>query len=77
MVAIPTHVVYVRPTNVDNTGKVVLKNDSSIRTMLVTNTEMRIVPDQQSPNSLNYPTIKDYIIAEAASGYLLVSITSI
>ena len=71
MAAIPTHVVYVKPTNVDALGNVVLKDSPSttIKQMMGTNTEMRIVPDISAPNSATSPSIQAYIYAEAALGY--------
>jgi hypothetical protein len=66
-------VVNVGLFNVDPTGNVVTKDDpnTTLGTLLKTSTEHRVIPDGTVPNSTNYPTVKDYLVAEAASGFLL------
>jgi len=63
------HVVYVVPTFISPLGTVQDKLTMSLGDASVANTEMRIAPDIQVPNSAGSPKIKDYIIAEAAGGF--------
>jgi hypothetical protein len=73
MAAVQCHIVYVRPTPVDSTGTPFTKDQTSttIKKMMTANTEMRIVPDPQVPNSANTPDIKTYVQAEAAAGWVV------
>lgn len=65
------HVVYTRPMQVVN-GVVVNKESATIHQMANATMEMRVVPDSDVPNSANNPNIKDYVIAEDASGFNVV-----
>lgn len=62
------HVVYVRQMQVVN-DKVIDKNAATIAQMAKASMEMRIVEDDDVPNSSGSPTIKDYLVKEDASGY--------
>ena len=69
--AVPCHVARVNNIPVSAmTGKTVNKNTATIQQMLTTSTEPRVMQDPQIPNTANNPTIKDYIMLEAASGYI-------
>lgn len=69
------HVVYVSPTSaVDDTP--INKNNVSINEMLTADTEMRIVPNDNVPNSADSPTIESYMTLENADGFALKSMTN-
>lgn len=65
------HVVFVRQTQVVN-GQVIDKNQATIAQMTKASIEMRIISDDDVPNSTGSPTIKDYLTEEDASGFDLV-----
>jgi len=69
------HIVYLKPTNVLN-GVVIDKNTATIAEVMRSDIEMRVVPDANIANSLNSPSIKEYIEKEANDGYKLVSINN-
>jgi hypothetical protein len=70
--AIGIHVVYVQPKTIDQLGNVVDKTAASttIGTMLRTSLDHRVVPNADIPNSAGWPTIKEYLEAEAADDYI-------
>jgi len=43
----------------------------SVRDALTMSTEIRVMADSTIPNTANYPNVKTYLEAEAASGFLL------
>ena len=65
------HVVYVRQMQVVG-GNVINKSEATIAQMANASMEMRIIPDNDVPNSANNPNIKDYLVAEDGSGFNLV-----
>jgi hypothetical protein len=73
MAAIPVHVVTVAVQPISRvTGLRVDKTASTttIKDTLQTENQHVIMPDQGVPNSIGYPTIKAYLEAEAADGYI-------
>lgn len=69
------HVAYVTPTPVVN-GTPIDKLTATIKEMMVADTEMRMVPDDDIPNTTDKPTVKDYIEAENAAGFSVKSVTN-
>lgn len=67
------HVVNTGLFPIDATGNVITKTSrtTTINTMLTTSMEHRIIPDDSIATSADYPSVKDYLIAEEALGYLL------
>ena len=69
--AIGCHVVRTSFVAVDTNGVRIDKNNTTIKTMMSANTEHRIIPDAAIASSTGWPTVKAYIEAEAALGYIL------
>ena len=69
------HVVYITQTPVLN-GIPIDKESATIKEVINSDTEMRIVPDASVPNSSGKPSIKEYIELENAAGFKLGSITN-
>ncbi len=70
MAAIGCHVAQIGPKPVTPTGTVIDKKSATINEMLQTTQEMRVLEDTtNAPSSSGYPTIEDYIKAEALLGY--------
>lgn len=66
------HVVNVGLFNVDAAGNIIKKDDSTtLRQHLSTSIEHRIISSSDVPTSSGSPTVKEYLILEAASGYVL------
>lgn len=73
------HVAYVKPTLVDIDGNVVDKNNPATTLQQVIDahaTEMRVVPDLDIPNTIDAPTIDDYLALENGAGFTLQSMTN-
>ncbi len=67
------HVAIVQRVRVMSNGTII-EGDSGADFMDVatSSVEMRVRPDvAHAPNTANWPTIKDYLIAEDGSGYTL------
>lgn len=72
MAAIGCHYARVGLVQVNALGVVVDKNNTSIKGMLDASSQHRVLPDvDNAPNSTGSPTIPDYVIAEAADGYIV------
>lgn len=71
--AVGIHVVRVGLFTVDASNNRIDKNASSTTINQLKNThhEFLVIPDATVPNSAGYPTIKDYLVLEAASNYVL------
>lgn len=69
--AIGCHVVRTSFVSTDPNGNRIDKNNTTIKTMMTANTEHRVIPDSAIASSANWPTVKSYIEAEAAIGYIL------
>jgi len=69
------HTVYVTPTPTLS-GSPIAKESATISQMMNADTEMRVVPDIDVPNSAARPTIKAYIEAENGDGFLVKSVTN-
>lgn len=67
------HVARIGCFTVDQNGDRIDKSGASatINQMKNSSLEMLVIPDAGIPSSANYPTIKEYLIAEAALGYVL------
>ena len=66
------HTVYVKPTLIDFNGNVVDKDDPQTTIQQVVDaeeTQIRVIPDASVPNSMNWPTIKQYLAMENSSGF--------
>ena len=70
------HIVFVTQTQIGPLGQVIKKTEATIKEMLRTSLEMRIVPDESIPNSAGSPTIKGYLEDEDGDGYALKSLTN-
>lgn len=70
MAAVGCHVARIGPKPVSAAGAVMDKRSATIGQMLQTTQEMRILEDLvNAPSSVGYPTIEDYVVAEAVLGY--------
>lgn len=71
--AIPTHIVYLKLADVTPGGTVVSKDDktTTLNQIKTSTKQFRVIPDPDVPNSVNSPSIKDYIEAEAANDFQL------
>lgn len=70
MAAIGCRIAKIGPKPVTSIGSVLNKRTASIQEMCQSTQEMRILEDTTfAPNSVNFPTIEDYILLEAANGY--------
>ena len=70
MAAIGCHIARIGPKPVSATGTVLDKKSATIGQMLQVTNEMRILQDlTNAPSSSGFPTIEDYIKAEALLGY--------
>lgn len=67
------HYVNIGTFTVDQNGNRLDKSTGthSINTMLNTRLEQLIIPAADVPNSLNYPTVKAFLLLEVADGYIL------
>lgn len=63
-----THYVQVSLIRVGPDGSPISQQEP-IKHHLEIDLEQRIIPDTSVPNSANYPTISDYLTAEATSGF--------
>ena len=70
-----THTIYISPTPVLN-NIVIDKNTATIAEVLQADTEMRIVPNSNVPNSMGHPTIEEYVNLESNDGFSVVSLTN-
>jgi len=71
--AIGIHVAFTRFVGVDSAGNVVNKSDpaTTIRHVLSTTHEHRVIPDPGIANSAGNPTIKEYLELEASINYVI------
>jgi hypothetical protein len=65
------HVVFTRPMQVLN-GQVIDKNNATNAEVMKADMDMRVMPDTDSPNSADSPSIKDYLVAEDTAGFIIV-----
>jgi len=70
--AIETHVSEMQLVDVTSTGEIVDRNRSTIGTIMTTSKENRIIPGTENANTSGWPTIKQYLVREASSGFKLV-----
>lgn len=65
------HIANLREFDIDAVGNVVDRSSptTTIGIMLSTTKEWRIVPDPAIPNTINYPTLKEYLELEDALGF--------
>ena len=81
------HVVFTQLMRVDQNGLVYnaagkvlnaqdedVPQDIPIKTTQVFETEHRVIPDSDAPNSAGFPTVKDYLVAEDGSSFNLLHI---
>ena len=64
------HVARVGLFQVAPDGSIVNKNNATIKLMLQTAMDHRIVTDSSIPNTAGNPTVKTYLEAEAAAGFV-------
>lgn len=69
------HVVYVTTMPVVD-GVVLYKDTATIKEMLEADTEMRVIPHDDIPNSSDSPTIETYLERENSDGYSVGSISN-
>jgi hypothetical protein len=67
------HMVNVALRKVDALGNVLDKNDpaETLKQHMQFSHQHRIIPDSNIPNSINSPTVSDYIAAEAADDFIV------
>ncbi len=65
-------VALLREFDVNSNGDIVDRNshETTIKNMMATHKEWRVVVDPDNNNTTNNPTIKDYLALEHASGRL-------
>ena len=68
--AIGLHIVRVGLKNIDATGSVIDKTTSTIGQVISSSSEHRVLVNAAVPNSAGFPTIDDYLLAEAAQDYI-------
>jgi hypothetical protein len=69
--AVGVHVVRISLVPINSAGQVVNKDTATMKEMLDTSTEPRVLADATIPNSTGNPTIRAYIEAEAGDDYVL------
>jgi archaellin len=69
--SIALHVATIALMPVNSAGVVVNKNQATIKEMMRTSSEMRVISDVALPNTANNPTVADYLELEAADGFIL------
>jgi len=72
--AVRAHYAQVELLHVNpDTGAIIDRNDptQSIKSQLRMDIQARLIADSNIPNTSGNPTVKAYILAEAASGYVL------
>ena len=71
--AIGIHIANIGIFNIDASGIILKKDDSSvtIKQQLTASMEHLIIEDASIPNSSGYPTVKQYLEDEAADDYVL------
>lgn len=71
--SIGIHVARVGLYTVDNNNVRIDKNSESTTINQLKNTKLEflVIPDAAIPNSSGYPTLKEYLEAEASSNYVL------
>lgn len=69
--AVRTHIVNLGMVNLSSTGTVINKTTATIKEVAEASSSLRVLPSSSVSNSASYPTIEDYIAAEAASDYIL------
>lgn len=77
--ALDVHVAYITIIGINSLGQVVnkLNPTTTYRDVVNSSTEPRVAPDPSNPSTgdpnatppTTYPTIKDYLVREAAAGY--------
>jgi hypothetical protein len=70
-----TRIVYMALKNVDANGNYIDKNTASIAGVLSSRLELIILPNSANANTQGYPTLKSYLVLEAAQGYVLSHMT--
>jgi hypothetical protein len=73
------HYVNIQLVKLDAVGALVGSGNVSTPTvsmngMLNFTTEHRIMPDNDVPSSLDYPTIKQYLINESSAGFSVIQV---
>jgi hypothetical protein len=69
--ATPVHIAYIQLMPVNSLGVVVDKNDATIKQMLTTSSEPRVIADPAIANTATNPTPKAYLELEAADDFIL------
>ena len=69
------HVAYVTPTQVSG-GVPMSKNEMTILEVAHSSMEMRVLPDEDIPSTMDRPTIKEYLILEDADGFEVKAVTN-
>lgn len=70
MAAISCRIAKIVQVQINPLGVVIHKNSATIAEMLTGSTELRVFEDTaNAPNSTGYPTIENYIKAEANDGF--------
>lgn len=77
--AVTIHYVNIQLVRLDATGTLVGSGNVSTPTvsmngMLNFTTEHRIMADPDVPSSLDYPTIKQYLINESSAGFSVIQV---
>jgi hypothetical protein len=69
--ATPIHVARIALMPVNAAGAVVVKNQATIREMMDTSSEERVMTDPLLPHTVGNPTPKAYLELEAGDDFLL------
>jgi len=69
------HIAYITPTQVFN-GIPADKEDLTIKQAMHSDMEMRILPNEDNPNTIDRPTIEEYLTREDDDGLEVKAITN-
>lgn len=65
------HIVNVAPMKISTSSGLKLAPSDTIKSHLLSSTEVRVVENQSVPNSIGNPTIEEYLRLEALSDYVV------
>lgn len=65
------HYASIGPVLINAVGGVVNRDTASFREVSGASSELRVLEDDSIPNSAGYPTIDDYLAAEAADEFTM------
>ena len=64
------HVARIGLFQIAPDGSIINKNSATVKLMLMTETEQRVIVDSAIPNTVSNPTVKTYLETEVAGGFM-------